>query len=194
MLLKIYEWHSLFEYEINGSASVRRQDVLGTTLLPTLCSLLSELAIVSLKLFKAFLDSLSSSDISRPQDDWVLSLSTVWHQSLARVDLDNLEPDFILLTDIPVALFVKVGEAHIVTIDITDLFTIHVDLAAHVILSLHAILAGLIDALDLVFLIGESDLACQLMTHRTHDDVEYVVTSIVKSDFLAIFEGDFFVT
>jgi len=90
--------------------------VFWATFFSTFLSFFSQLTVVSLKVLELLLDDLCRCDVTSPQRDRIESFFTVGHQSLAFIKLNNGEPDLVHLTDIPVALFVKVCEAHVVCI------------------------------------------------------------------------------
>ena len=115
-------------------------------------------------------------------------------QSLARVKLNNWKPDFFLLSNVPISLLVEIGEAHIVCVNFAHFFPIHIDLPANVVLSLHTVLARLVDTLNVILKVFCCDFACQLVTHGTHHDVKDIVPCVIEADCMAIFESDLFVT
>lgn len=142
--------------------------MLGATFVSTLLSFFSQLAVVSLKVLQSLLDGLCRCDVTSPKRDRIESFFTIRHQSLALIKLDDGAPNLVHLTDVPVALFVEVCEAHVVCIDLTNFLTGDVDLTAYVILSLHPVLARLIDPLNVIGLIGKGKFACELMSHASH--------------------------
>lgn len=85
-------------------------------------------------------------------------------------------------------MLVKVSEAHIVALYFADLLTVSFNLSTNVVLSLHAKLAGLIEANETVGFVSELNLSSQLMAHIAHEDVENIVTRVVKSNLLSILE------
>lgn len=99
-----------------------------------------------------------------------------------------------MLADVPVPHVVKVCEAHVVCVDVADLLASDLDIAADVILSLHTVLSRLILRLNLVCLVGECDLASQLVTHVAHEDVEDVIACVVVLDSVTVLEYDLFAT
>ena len=107
-------------------------------------------------------------------------------------EVKDWEPYLFLLSDIPIALLVEIDEAHIVAVNLTNFLAIRFDFTRHPVLSLHAVLAWLIPPLKSISLIGEGYLSSQLMTHVAHENIENVVTSIVKTNPLAILEDNFF--
>ena len=106
------------------------------------------------------------------------------------LEAENGEPDFLLLADVPVPLLVKVCEAHIVTVDFADFLAGLFDLAANPILSFHAILSGFVPSLKTISLVCKSNLSSELMAHISHENVEDVVSRVVKSNPLPILEDD----
>lgn len=103
------------------------------------------------------------------------------------------EPDFLHLTNVPIAHFVEVAEAHIVGVDVTDLLAPHFDITTDIVLCFEAVLSWLIIGHDIVSFVRKHDLACQLVTHVSHQHVEKVVTRVVVANCLAIFERDAFI-
>ena len=73
---------------------------------------------------------------ARLQRHRVQSLSRVRGQRLTRVHSDHWEPDLFLFPDVPVALLVEVGKAHVIGVDVHHLLLAYFDLTADVVLSL----------------------------------------------------------
>ena len=105
-------------------------------------------------------------------------------------EAENGEPNLLLLANVPIPLLVKVGEAHVVTVDFADFLAGLFDLSLDPILGLHAILSGLVPALETISLVCKSDFPSELMAHISHENVEDVVSRVVKSNPLPVFEDD----
>ena len=108
------------------------------------------------------------------------------------LELKDGEPDVFLLADVPIALLVEVHEAHVVGVDFDCFLPIRLDLTAAPVLRLHAILSWFIKTFESILFVRERNLSCQLMAHIAHKNVEDVVTCIVKSNPLTVFEHNFF--
>lgn len=146
-----------------------------------------------LLLLKQFFGSLSRINISRPERLRVDPLPRVRHERLRLLELQDGEPNLLLLSNVPVSLLVEVGEAHVVAVDFADFGAIGFDLTADPVLSLHPVLAWLVEAFKLILFVCERYFPRQLMAHVAHENIKDVVSCVVESYPLSVFENDFLV-
>ena len=106
--------------------------------------------------------------------------------------LHDGEPDILLLPYVPVSLLVEVCEAHVVGVDLARLLPLLLDFPAYVVLRLHAVLAGFVPAFESILLVCKRDFSRLLMAHIAHENVEDIISCIVKSNPLAILKDNFF--
>ena len=128
--------------------------MLGTTCVTALLHFLSKLAIMPLNLFKLLFGYLCRPDITSFKHVRVQALAAIRGKRLVSFELYDREPDFFHLTNIPIANFVEVSKAHVVTVNVTDLLAANFDITAYVVLRLETVLAGLVVRLDLIGLIS----------------------------------------
>ena len=106
--------------------------------------------------------------------------------------MNDREPDFLLFSHVPISDSTDIAEAHVVGVNLAILFPVDLDVTADEVLRFHAVLTWLILANDSVSLISEGQFASQLVTKVSHENIEDVVSSVVKSDFATVFESDLF--
>ena len=99
----------------------------------TLLDLLSELPVPTLQIFELFLGNLSRSDVAGPEGDRVEAFATIGFKDTVRLKATDREPNFIHLANVPIANSAKITEAHVVSIDFTNLLSSNFDIATDIV-------------------------------------------------------------